>query len=148
MANNRDFYDDLQALRQQTLANRREMQIKQAEQIVEEIKQHNEYARDCLRQNDQQGAEANMEQVMSLEADLQSHYLQLGPRDENQLSEAKQRWIARRQDLAANPLIVRNICLKQRNRLQSKQSHRAIRNIASSMAPGLMGRLPALKKTP
>jgi hypothetical protein len=32
--------------------------------------------------------------------------LALGPREENPLSPAKQAWIARRQDLAANPLIV------------------------------------------
>jgi hypothetical protein len=101
-----DRYDDLIALRQATLANQRELLVQEAELAASEIQAQNENAREYLKQGDTENAQLTMQRIMELEQQLQERYLQLGPQEENPLSPAKQAWIAQRQDLAANPVIV------------------------------------------
>jgi hypothetical protein len=106
-----DRYDDLVQLRQQTLQTRRDMLVQEANNIAEDIQRGNEQARELLRNGQTEAAQGVMENIMSLEADLQSRYLQLEPRGEQQMSQAKQEWISRRQDLAANPVIAQGAAL-------------------------------------
>jgi hypothetical protein len=104
MANN-DRYDDLMELRRATIETRREMLAQEASNLAEDINRENQAAREHLKNGDTEAAQGAMENIMRLEADLQSRYLELGPRDENQMSAAKQAWIARRRDLI-NPVTV------------------------------------------
>jgi hypothetical protein len=107
-----DRYDDLIALRQQTLQTRRDMLVQEANSLAEDIQRGNEQARELLRNGQTEAAQGVMENIMSLEADLQSRYLQLEPREQQQqMSQAKQAWIARRQDLASNPVIAQGAAL-------------------------------------
>jgi hypothetical protein len=107
-----DYYTDLMQLRQQTIANRREMVAQEAQNIADDIRRGNEQARELLRNGQTEAAQGVMENIFSLEADLQSRYLQLEPREQQQqMSQAKQEWIARRQDLASNPIIAQGAAL-------------------------------------
>jgi hypothetical protein len=97
------YIDDLVALRQHSLETRREMMAKECEQIAEQIRETQQYAREALRSGDLETARNHDLYLQELETDYQSRALELQPPQEaHQLTPAKQGYLNRFSDQELN----------------------------------------------
>jgi hypothetical protein len=97
--------EDLYRLRLQNLEIRQQTLAQEAQQIAEGIKSEQDYARDCLRNGDTDGARYADERLMELESDYQSRVLELQSMQpqQNQLTEAKVAYMQKHADQLNRP---------------------------------------------